>query len=273
MEDEIAYEQLAEQAQIEPSVSPETAGQPVQQDSQQFCHPSSTGSSAVTVVPRTSGQFLNSDQDDEDDDLSDSELLAVCQAVEMQGFKASAFEDPAPPPAGLCFGASIAIPSVPATFASSSCLKCGLQGHWSRDCPCQCGYRCKWLGQGCQAALGTSVGSGGGSATSGSRSINSTQDSSKGDSGKDCFKCGLTGHWARDCPCQCGYRCKWLGQGCQAAMGLPAGPEDAVSGGFLNRPSPRELFGADSGAAGGGCFKCGKSGHWARDCTEPRSRR
>ncbi|KAI3979217.1 hypothetical protein MKX01_017042 [Papaver californicum] len=44
-----------------------------------------------------------------------------------------------------------------------------------------------------------------------------------------CFKCGLDGHWARECPVK---------------------PSVGVGGNSL-----------------GSCYKCGESGHWARECT------
>jgi len=169
-----------------------------------------------------------------------------------------------------------------AVTSGDGCFKCGLPGHWAKDCPCQCGFRCRWPGQPCQAATvgaGNFIASGGfgsaptatafGGIAASSGTIGGGSSTTVGArDGPECFKCGQAGHWVRDCPCQCGYRCKWKGIGpCQAASGCSTSGGRQVggtSGGLFGTPGG--LFGSISGSTERPCYKCGKVGHWASSC-------
>ncbi|GMP60912.1 hypothetical protein CsSME_00023590 [Camellia sinensis var. sinensis] len=52
-------------------------------------------------------------------------------------------------------------------------------------------------------------------------------------SGSSCFKCGMDGHWAKDCPTL-----------------------------LIQKPANQGGTTASSHA----CYKCGNPGHWAKDC-------
>jgi hypothetical protein len=129
----------------------------------------------------------------------------------------------------------------------ASCFKCGRSGHLARECPCKCGFRCRWMGGPCQADQGA-VSAGGLPAETSEIGV-PTQATA------DCFKCGNNGHWAKDCPCTCGYRCQWQGRPCQGASRATGN----IQGTAGDAGVPAAVVGRE-------CFKCGNSGHWARDC-------
>ncbi|CAI0439224.1 unnamed protein product [Linum tenue] len=80
----------------------------------------------------------------------------------------------------------------------------------------------------------------------------------RGGNGGDCFKCGKPGHFARECP---------SGEG--ARGGGRYGDRDDDSDRSRDRGRDRGSdyeSGGRRGGNGGDCFKCGKPGHFAREC-------
>ncbi|KAI5062129.1 hypothetical protein GOP47_0022668 [Adiantum capillus-veneris] len=133
--------------------------------------------------------------------------------------------------------------------ASGQCYKCGMNGHWAKDCP--------------SAAQSNTP-----------KAFSGTMRSGQVGSGAmgTCYKCDQVGHWAKDCPNQ------QFSPGSKGAVGgfNRYGAEANVSRNYPNasgygRSGIGTNMGASSGsAAPGACFKCGSQGHWSKDCPNAR---
>ena len=103
-----------------------------------------------------------------------------------------------------------------------------------------------------------------------------------GVAGRECYNCGLTGHLARACPQarQGGSRAGNNNNGDatrgRAQGGAPMNPRGGSGGAYGQGVNPmqggarprRPQGGGPSrlGSGGDGCRRCGRSGHWAKDC-------
>lgn len=102
---------------------------------------------------------------------------------------------------------------------NGNCFKCGESGHFSRECP---------------------------------------SGRSRGGDGS-CFKCGESGHFARECPSENG------------SQGYTGRPDSRTSNGFHRKDRNGNDGANRTGGGNGNCFKCGESGHFSRECPSGRS--
>ncbi|MBZ3887617.1 Cellular nucleic acid-binding protein [Sciurus carolinensis] len=137
-------------------------------------------------------------------------------------------------------------------MSSNECFKCGRSGHWARECPTGGGR-----GRGMR-----SRGRGGFTSDRGFQFVSSSLPDI-------CYRCGESGHLAKDCDLQ---EDELAEVSMRVVRSLGQGPacrvraERAAPGGLY---SLRLLLLLIVEA----CYNCGRGGHIAKDCKEPKRER
>lgn len=124
----------------------------------------------------------------------------------------------------------------PLASDQDQCFKCGLFGHWARDCPTE---KVSGLVSGRLTSQPQSGPSQTNNAATGYVPLSRTGH---------CYKCGGEGHWARDCPDS-------------SQNTKPAATQ-------RNYSNPVNTGGNFAGPQRGSCYVCGEEGHWARECPQ-----
>lgn len=170
------------------------------------------------------------------------------------------------------------IPACLHALYGTSCHRCGREGHWQDDCTHVADVRGDviddvWECESCGAEFGTEA-----------QANRCCQGASQGSAGKrgrfagsqgdECFRCGRRGHWQDDCnfskhvdgrPLEDSDSDVWACRYCGAEFDIEAEAQRHADR-CNAAPSAGGKRGRPGGSQGDGCFRCGRSSHWASSC-------